>query len=66
MNRRVLPTFAASLAIIRARSSVAFQLIWTVLGAFGLPPSLPYPPLFRGDIAGHRRQIPRVLSERRV
>jgi hypothetical protein len=35
MKRLVLPAFSASMAMRRARSSDAFQLIWTVLGARG-------------------------------
>src|ERR1700733_2205609 len=44
MNRRVLPTLAASIAMVRASCSEAFQLIWTVLGGRGRADA-PSPPL---------------------
>ena len=43
MNRLVLPAFAASVAMIRARASVTEVLTCTVLGARGRTPSPPLP-----------------------
>ena len=47
MNRLVLPTLAASTAMVRASCSEAFQLIWTVLGGRGRGEA-PSPPLLTG------------------